>query len=61
MNYEAIKCICGDMACTQWQVRGLAGEAKFTEKEAKAVAALLIKINRFPTWKCYCVTVESAQ
>lgn len=57
MTYEAIKCVCGDSACTQWQVKGLAGEAKFSEKQSKAVAALLNKINNYPTWNCYCVNL----
>lgn len=40
--YKAIRCQCGWVDCTKWQVQGFAGEAKFESKEeAEAVAALL--------------------
>lgn len=53
MIYTAIQCGCGHRLCDMWQVTGIAPEAKFTERQAKAVAALLTLLDEHPDENVY--------
>lgn len=59
MAYTAMRCPCGHVACTSWQVKGIAPEAKFTGRQARAVAALLNMMEQHPDDRIYARVVPA--
>nr|QBM02678.1 hypothetical protein [uncultured archaeon] len=50
IQYQALRCNCGDTGCSDWHVSGVADVhgVSFTRAQAEAVAALLNEMESCP-------------
>lgn len=61
MSYTAIRCPCGHPSCKNWMVDDVAAiqGVAFTEKQAKAVAALLTAMDAEPNMQAITIVLDN--